>query len=223
MAINTLIIDDHPLIVEANKTALKQIAAKTKGRSFKIRTANSSDNAIKAINEFKKSKLLDLVFLDIRLEPSSDGTIISGEDLGLQIRQEFPDVKIIVITTFNDNTRLSSILKNVNPDSLMVKNDLTPKVLIKAIETVLDNDTYYCKTSSKLIRTLLTNDITLDAHDRRILYELSIGTKMNELPKMLPLSLGGVENRKRRLLDMFNLSSRDDKKLIKIAKERGFI
>lgn len=223
MTINTLIIDDHPLIIEANTTALRHLASNNKDLNFKIKTANSCDSAVNIIESISKNEMLDLVFLDIRLNPSIDGSIISGEDLGIKIRNLFKNVKIIVITTFNDNSRLNSILKSVNPESLMVKNDLTPKSLINAIEAVLNGDTYYCNTTSKLVRSLLTNDISLDEHDRKILYELSIGTKMNELPNILPFSIGGIEFRKRRLLDIFNVSSRDDRLLIKIAREKGFI
>jgi len=223
MTINTLIIDDHPLIVEANKIALKKLASINEDINFSIKTANSCDSAVNIIDNFSKKESLNLVFLDIRLNPSKDGKIISGEDLGIKIRNQFQDVKIIVITTFNDNTRLNSILKSIDPDSLMVKNDLTPKNLIKAIEAVLNNDTYYCKTTSKLIRALIKNNITLDDLDRRIIYQLSIGTKMNELPDILQFSLGGIEKRKRRLQDIFNVSSRDDRQLIHIAREKGFI
>jgi DNA-binding NarL/FixJ family response regulator len=223
MTINTLIIDDHPLIVEANKTALKHVSSNNENLNFTITIANDCDSAINVIDNYPKNEKLDLVFLDIRLDPSKDSSILSGEDIGLIIKKKFEEVKIIVITTFNDNTRLNSILKNVDPDGLMVKNDLTPKNLIRAIEAVINNDTYYCKTTSKLIRSLIKNDVTLDEVDRKILYELSIGTKMNELPNMLPLSLGGIEFRKRRLLDVFNVTSREDRQLIQIAREKGFI
>lgn len=223
MTINTLIIDDHPLIIEANIIALKHFTSINKDVNFKINAANNCDSAINLIDSFSEKNPLDLVFLDIRLNPSKDGSILSGEDLGIKIRNQFKEVKIIVITTFNDNSRLNSILENVNPDGLMVKNNLTPKTLIKAIETVIDNGTYYCKTSSKLIRTLLSNDITLDAIDRRILYELSVGTKMNELPNIIPLSISGIEHRKRRLQVIFNVNSNDDKSLILKARDKGFI
>jgi DNA-binding NarL/FixJ family response regulator len=221
--INTLIIDDHPLIVQANKIALKQLESNNNNLNFKIEVANSCDSAINIIDNYPKNRSLDLVFLDIKLNPSKDGRIISGEDIGIKIRNQFQNAKIIVLTMFNDNSRLNSIFRSVDPDGLMVKNDLTPKNLVQAIEAVINGDTYYCKTSSKLIRSLIKNDIVLDELDRKILYELSIGTKMIELPNLLPLSIGGVEFRKRRLLDIFNIGSRDDRQLIKTAKEKGFI
>ena len=66
---------------------------------------------------------MDIVFLDIKLPPSKDGKILSGEDLGIKINQLLPDTKIIISTTFNDNYRIHNILENINPDGFLIKND----------------------------------------------------------------------------------------------------
>ena len=63
----------------------------------------------------------------------------------------------------------------------------------------------------------------LDDIDRRILYELSIGTKTKDLPALVPLSLTGIEKRKRLLKQIFDIDSTDDRELILAAKEKGFI
>jgi hypothetical protein len=65
----------------------------------------------------------------------------------------------------------------------------------------------------------MLNDFLLDKIDRRLLYQLSIGTKTTDLPEILPPSIAGVEKRKRN----FNVSNLDDKGLITIVKEKGFI
>ena len=59
--------------------------------------------------------------------------------------------------------------------------------------------------------------------DRKILYELSQGTKMNELPNVLPLSIAALERRKRILKDVFNVSGKGDRDLLKLAQNKGFI
>lgn len=223
MIYNTLIIDDHPMIVEGYKSALNHIEKNTKDINFEISIASNCDTALDKIKNSSTGKKFDLVFLDIQLSPSKDGTVLSGEDLGVKIRQLFDDVLIIVATTFNDNFRLNNIIHNVEPDALMVKNDLTTKSLKRAIEAVLNNESYYCKTASKLIRSVFKNDFILDRYDRRLLHELSIGTKMKDMPNKLPFSIGGIEQRKRKLKEVFNISSIDDRKLIQIAREKGFI
>ena len=222
---SVLIIDDHPLIVEAYKTAFNFVSEKNKNILFNINVANNCDSAIELIdkNYVLKEKKLDIVFLDIRLPPSKDGKILSGEDLGIKINSLLPNVKIIISTTLNDNYRVHSIFKSINPDGFLIKNDITPKELIDAIDTVITDPPYYSKTVTKLLRKQISSDFILDEIDRKILYELSIGTKMKELPNLVPLSLAGIERRKKMLKQVFNIKSSNDSEMIMAAREKGFI
>lgn len=220
---SVLIIDDHPLITNAYETAFNY-CEQNESISFYIQTAQDCDSGFELINEFyKKDKKLDIVFLDIRLPPSKDGKMLSGEDLGLKIKKMLPETKIIVSTTFNNNYRIHSIFKSLNPDGFLIKNDITPKELIEAIHTIVNDPPYYTKTVIKLLRNQVANDFLLDSIDRKILYELSIGTRMKDLPDIVPLSIAGIEKRKRHLKHIFNISSSDDKELLYIVKEQGFI
>lgn len=221
---NALIIDDHPLIVEAYKSSFTYIANEDDNISFNVSLANDCDTAYSIIKDFSISNTnIDIIFLDMRLPPSKDGTILSGEDLGLKINDLLPEAKIIVSTTFNDNYRVHSILKNINPDGFLVKNDITPIELVTAIKDVLDDTPYYSKTVMKLLRSEISNSYLLDDIDRRILYEISIGTKTKALPGLVPLSLAGIEKRKRILKQIFEIEGSDDRELILMAKEKGFI
>ncbi|MEQ6123212.1 response regulator [Pseudotenacibaculum sp. MALMAid0570] len=219
-----LIVDDHPLICEAYKSAFIHIGKKDSSISFDIEVAHNCDDAFSYIkNCTSDEKHLALVFLDMSLPPSQDGKILSGEDLGLKINELLPETKIIVSTTFNDNYRVHSIFKNINPDGFLIKNDITPQELVTAIQEVILDPPYYSKTVVKLLRNQVSSDLLLDKIDRQILYELSIGTKMKELPAIVPLSIAGIEKRKRHLKQIFNISSADDRELLLLAKEKGFI
>ncbi|MFY0605014.1 MAG: response regulator transcription factor [Flavobacteriaceae bacterium] len=221
---NALIIDDHPLISEAYKSAFLYIQKQDSGISFEIQVAHDCETAYEIIEHFSiHKKQLDIVFLDMSLPPSKDKKILSGEDLGLHINSLLPEAKIIVSTTFNDNYRIHSIFKNINPDGFLIKNDITPKELVSAIKEVLTQPPYYSKTVMKLLRKQVSSDFLLDDIDRKILYELSVGTKMKELQDLVPLSNAGIEKRKRHLKQIFNITSQDDRELILIAKEKGFI
>lgn len=219
-----LIIDDHPLISEAYKSAFLYLSKQDKSYSFSIDIAHNCDDAIKAIDAYAKSENdLDIVFLDISLPPSTDGKILSGEDLGLKINELMPETKIIVSTTFNDNYRIHSIFKNINPDGFLIKNDITPQELVTAIKEVVNEPPYYSKTVVKLLRKQISNEFLLDDIDRKILYEISIGTKNKDLPSAVPLSTPAIDKRKRHLKQIFNIQSSDDRELILVAKEKGFI
>ncbi|MFL0202592.1 hypothetical protein [Tenacibaculum maritimum] len=75
----------------------------------------------------------------------------------------------------------------------------------------------------KLLRNETLSDHVIDDLDRKILYELSIGTKMKNLPGVVPLSITAIERRKREIKKMFSISSLDDRDLILTAREKGFI
>jgi DNA-binding NarL/FixJ family response regulator len=214
-----LIVDDHPLITEAYKSALVQINEEVNEMVFSIKIANNIDSALKIM----KKEALDLVFLDIRLPPSSDGEILSGEDLGIRINEKSPKPKIIISTTFNDNYRIHSIFKSLDPEGFLIKNDITPDELLTAVKTVINDPPYYSKTVIKLLRNEVSSDFLLDKIDRQLLYELSVGTKMKDLPNVIPLSIAGIEKRKRHLKVIFDVEKQDDKALIMMAKEKGFI
>lgn len=218
-----LLIDDHPLISEAYKSAFRYIETQDSTYKFTILTANDCDSAFTIIHDHATNGHIDIVFLDMRLPPSKDGKILSGEDLGLKINHLMPQTRIVVSTTFNDNYRVHSIFKNIDPDGFLIKNDITPQELVTAIKEVLTQPPYYSKTVMKLLRKQVSNDFLLDDIDRKILYELSIGTKTKELQNLVPLSGAGIEKRKRHLKQIFDTSSMDDRELILIAKEKGFI
>ncbi len=219
-----LLIDDHPLITNAYKSSFNYISKHNDTMSFNIDVAHDCDTADRKIEYFStNNKVLDIVFLDICLPPSKDGNILSGEDLGLKIKKLIPNTKIIVSTTFNDNYRVHSIFKTLDPDGFLTKNDINPKSLATAIKTVIINPPYYSKTVIKLLRKEVSNDFILDAIDRKLLYELSIGTMMKDLPKILLLSLPAIEKRKIRIKQIFDAVSPQDKELLQIAKEKGFI
>jgi DNA-binding NarL/FixJ family response regulator len=220
---HVLIIEDHPLITEAYKKAFSQISSKTPNLNFMISTANTCDAAYLKINEASRQQGLDIVFLDIKLPPSKEGIILSGEDLGLKIIELLPSSKIIVSTTFNDNYRINSIFKSLNPDGFLIKNDLNPKELVLAIESIIEGNSYYSKSVIELMRKLTANDFLIDAIDRKLLYELSKGTKMSQLPDIIPLSVSTLEKRKRVLKEIFDIADKDDRDLFRIAEEKGFI
>jgi len=221
MQTNTvLIIDDHPIIADAYKSALLKITSEDKTIDFSIEMVTTCDAAFEKINN---NKAIDLIFLDMKLPKSSDGQFLSGEDLGVEIRKQLPDTKIIVATTYNDNYRVNNILKSINPEGFLIKNDITPSDLITAIETVVKGTPYYSKTVLKLLRTHVNHDFFLDKIDRQLLYELSIGAKMVDLPKTIPMSIGGIERRKRQLKEIFDIQKESDKVLVELAKDKGFI
>jgi len=218
-----LIIDDHPLICDAYVNALQQVMNENQHIRMQIESAENCDAAKEKIMNSWTNDSWDLVFLDIRLPASKDRRILSGEDLGELIRENHPLAKIIVATTFNDNYRIQNIFNSLNPEGFLIKNDLDPKELVTAIVKIMQGGVHYSQTVSNLMRTKMHTNINIDKIDRQILFELSLGTKMKDLPNIVPLSIAGIEKRKRILKQVFDVEDQGDKALILRAKELGFI
>lgn len=218
---HALIIDDHPIIADAYESALKKLFSKDYNLSTKI--LDNIDAIIRSMEDPEFLSSQDLILLDIKLPPAKDKSLLSGEDIGVEIRKRDYKGKIIVSTTFNDNYRLYSIMQNVDPDGFLVKNDINPNELLNAIDCVLKDPPYYSKTVLQLLRKQISNDFVLDNIDRRLLYELSCGTKMKELPEFLPLSIAGIERRKRSLKIIFDVENEGDRGLVEVARKKGFL
>lgn len=221
---SVLIVEDHPLTSSAYKTAFNRVSAGNADLDFKITIVDNCDKAVREIQKATDGeRKIDIVFLDINLKPSKDLTILSGEDLGIRIKRLLPAAKIMISTTLYDNHRIQSIIKSIDPDGFLVKNDFNAKELITAIKKLIAKPPYYSTTVLQSIRQKAAAKYALDSIDRRLLFELSTGTKMKDLPEVLPLSMAGIEKRKRHLLEVFGLKKRNDRDLILKAKEKGFI
>ena len=222
--IKLLMVDDHPVIIEAYKNILASEDFKEE-YEFSIDTAFNCDSGIEKINNSVKNGRYDILFLDIQLPPSSDGKIISGEDLAVYAKKILPEAKIIVLTTFNDSHRIHNILKIANPDSLLIKDDLTSKELLKALNTIMNGAPYYSTTVSKFFRKQSINfgQSLLDDVNKKIIYYLSKGIKTKNLPEHVHLSLSAIEKRKVQIREILDLKTKNVDELLKEAKKKGFI
>lgn len=216
--LNILMIDDHHSIIEGYKNVL------SKNKNFKLRIikANSCDQAVQAINISKNTTPFDVVFLDIQLPASKDGTITSGEDLAILIDREIPEAKIIISTMFDNPQRLNNILLTVPHNGILIKSDSTAKIILKAFETILEGENYYSNTVKKITNKIVLSDEQIDEFNRKILFHLSNGVKTKNLVEYIPLSLSAIEKRKNYIKQLLNVIG-DDEQLLIEAKKRGFI
>ncbi len=223
--INVLIVDDHPMIIDILKMTLLQLAAAKKKLKFQIETACSCENAYLKMEKSKNIEPFDLILLDIGLPPSKKHRLFSGEDVGERARELFKNIKVVVFTSHFCNHKLFNIFKTINPEGFLVKSEINYEDMIKAIYDVICGITYYSKTILQLLRNHMSTDILLDRTDREILYYLSLGLRVKDLPSSVNLSLAGIERRKRHLYDVFNVKTRkkDNRELIQLAREKGFV
>lgn len=218
-----LIIDDHPIIVEAYSNALLNSISHNVKLQFHIESAYDCHSGYEKIFNTPSKKPYDIIVLDLNLPHSEKHNIFSGLDLGLQIKQKTPLTKVMVITHYNDSMRLNYILHNLDPEGLLIKSDIMCSDFVNAIISLMEGDTFYTETIRKLIRKTNSRGLHLDAIDIKILYEISNGAKMKELLELVPLGKSGIEKRRRSIKEKFENCNMSDRDMILLAKDKGFI
>mgnify|MGYP000079544671 FL=1 len=220
--IKILMIDDHPMIIEGYQNTL--LFTKKENQELEIDIANNCDEAITYMDKSVESETpYNVLFVDISLPPSTDGSMSSGEDLAEYARNVLPKAKIIILTMFNESFRIHNIIKTIDPEGFLIKSDLTSSELASAFQAVLNNPPFYSGTVNSHIRKSITSDIVIDEKNRKILHLLSQGVKTKNLAAHLDISLSAVEKRKKQLKDLFDVQDGQDESLLEEARKKGFV
>ncbi len=218
--INIIIVDDHPFIIEGYKNAINSYSASD--YEFTIKQANDCRTAYNIITN-PENGTFDIAFFDISMPPYEEKNIFSGEDLAVLIKERMPQCKVVLLTMHTELIKINNIIKNINPNGLVIKNDLTFDELLVAFDKILKGENYYSQTVVKFVSQSQYNTIDLDPFDKQILFHLSKGTKTKDIPSFVPLSLSAVEKRKLNLKEMFEIKGGSDIELIQEAKNKGLI
>lgn len=214
-------VDDHPMIIEGYQNTL--LATKKDHQHLEIDIANTCDMANDLIRKSADEDPYNICFFDIKLPPSSDGLITSGEDLAKIARLYLPDAKVVILTMFNESYRIHNIIKEIQPEGLLIKSDLTSSELAEAFQLILDNPPYYSSTVKGFVNTTMSSDIHLDDINRKILHLLSQGVKTKSLKEYIDLSMSAIEKRKKQLKLLFDVEDGKDESLLNEAREKGFL
>ncbi len=113
MSVKILIVDDHPLVLEG----LKSLLSESEG----ISVVGTATNAIDAI-AFLKSNEVDIAFLDINLPD------ISGIELCKKVKDQFPEVKTLALSTFSERAYVSRMIQN-GASGYLIKSSSKEEIL----------------------------------------------------------------------------------------------
>lgn len=216
-----LTVDDHEMSMMGYKYILERIDFN--GTSIQLDTAKSFDEGKEKIDLSLSGFGYDIIFLDVMLATYEEPDAKNGEDLGNYARVKSPESKIVFMSSFSDGYRVNSILSNLDPEGYLVKSDINKESLTTMVHTVMTSPPFYSKGTLATIRKRLANDLPLDQLDKDIMHLLSLGVKTKDMTKTIPLSLAGIESRKRHIKSLFDIDKQNDQALLHEAKQRGFI
>ncbi len=219
--IRILAVDDHEMIVLGYKYTIE--GCDFEKYKVTVNIAPSYQEGKEEIESSSNRMPYDIILLDIQMFPDSAKEERGGVDLGLLVRKISPTSKVVFLSSFSDSYHINNILKTVNPDGYMVKSEVDEKTLQDMVKTVIENPPYYTAAALQAIRRKMANEDQIDERDKKILYQLSIGTKTKDISSLVAASSTTVENRKRQLKVIFNVENGNDFALIEEARKRGFI
>ncbi|WP_125718145.1 response regulator [Flavobacterium ustbae] len=215
---NILIVDDHPFIIEGYKNAITRY--NTKQYEFSISQAHDCKSGYDII-ENNNSTRFDIAFLDISMPPYEEKEIFSGEDLARLLLKKMPSCKIILLTMYTELLKIKTIIRTIQPNGLIIKNDLTFDELLLAFDRVIKNEKYYSQSVVKMLNQTTHNAIEIDQYDKQILIHLEKRSSIDEMLQNIPISLNAIEKRKKHLKELLKIKNDSDQDLVKEAKSKG--
>lgn len=217
---NILIVDDHPFIIEGYKNAITRYNPQE--FEFLISQAKDCESAYNIITN-PDTIAFDIAFLDISMPSYEEKGIYNGEDLARLISEYMPGCKIILLTMYTELLKIKTIIKTINPNGLVIKNDLTFDELLFAFDKVIKNEIYYSQSVLKMLAQSEEDSIEIDQFDKEILFHISKGTKLSDIPQYIPISLGAIERRKIKLKELLKIEEGSDIDLVREAKNKGLL
>ncbi len=219
---NLFLVDDHPITIDAYINILSRLENSKTPKHFT--TAFSCQEAYTKIVERSQSQhTLDVAFLDISLPPYEEKNIQNGIDLGILIREYFPQCKIILLTMHSEPVLLYNAIQKINPEGFILKNDVNAQSLMIAYQSIVLGQKFYSSTINKVLSQAIIKKLNFDLIDCEIIALLSRGIRTKDMTERLELSLSTIEKRKSNIKTQLLNDKGTDKDIIDKAKNLGII
>lgn len=205
--VKVLIVDDHQMVIEGLKSLLQNEES--------VIVAGCANTAEKCL-QFLKMNSSDIILMDIGLPD------MSGIELCEIIKQKYPLVKIIALSTHNQGTYVRKMMEN-GADGYLLKN-VDKHEILKAIETVCQNKKYLTFEAEQALRyeNELQNKLPkLTNREKEVLILIVEGLTNAQICEKLFISIDTVDSHRKNLHSKLNV--KNTAMLIKFASENGFL
>lgn len=207
-----LVVDDQAIVRQGLKAMLEQ--------DEQINVVQEADNGASAIEILEKHHAIDLVLLDIRMPE------MNGMEATRIIKQRWPQIKVLILTTFNDEEYALETLKD-GASGFLLKTADSQKLIQAVYSTMNEGLPIHEDVAAKVIPKLLHNGERKESEEQVLLTErelevvklIGAGKTNKEIANRLFLSIGTVKNYVTTILQ--KLALRDRTQLAIYAVKHG--
>ena len=201
--IRVLCVDDHPLLREAITTLIAS--------QPDMLLMAAAPNGQEAIQQFRKYRP-DITLMDLRLPD------MSGTDALVAIRGEFPEARIVMLTTFEGDAEIHRALK-AGARGYLLKT-MPPGELVEVIRQVYAGKKPIPPQVAARLAEHFSDD-ALSGREVEVLQQVAGGNRNREIAERLFISEETVKVHIKHIMD--KLGAKDRTEAVVIAVRRGII
>ncbi|MBD1425077.1 response regulator [Sphingobacterium arenae] len=202
--INVAIVDDHKILTEGLQSLIQD-----SGIAQVVGVAHSATECRLSLGFWKP----DILLLDVGLPDTS------GLDFCKEIKEQFPKIKVLALTTHNEYAIVRQMLDN-GASGYLIKNAMADEVLM-GIEVVAAGGTFLCHEIDLLMKRPSEKNIWLSPRERELLRLISEGLTNTEIADQIFLSPETIRGYRKNLL--LKLGAKNTAVLVKMAIEQKLI
>jgi DNA-binding NarL/FixJ family response regulator len=196
-------VDDHPLLREGIATIVNNQPDMT--------LVSQAANGTEAIQQYRRHRP-DVTLMDLRLPD------LSGIDAMIAIRAEFPEARIIMLTTFEGDVEVQRALE-AGARGYVLKN-MPPNELVQVIRQVHAGKKRVPPELATQLAEHMSDD-NLTPREVEVLQQVAGGNRNRDIAELLFISEETVKVHVKHIMD--KLGAKDRTQAIAIAVRRGII
>lgn len=204
MKTSVFIVDDHFMVIEGIRAFFQN--------DKQIEWMGHATNAASCL-AFLKKQQPDVILMDINLPD------VSGVDLCKEVRQLYPSLFVLGLSTFNQQAIIRDMIDN-GASGYLLKNAPREEVL-KAITVVAAGKTYMSTEAAFALKETNNNLPLITRREREILKLIAQGLTNSEIAAQLFISVATVNTHRKSLLEKFE--AKNTAILIGKATKQGLV
>ena len=183
-------VDDHYMVIEGIRSLLQN--EKT------LDWMGHATNAESCLS-FLRLHEPDVILMDVNLPDKS------GIDLCKEVKQLYPSVAVLGLSTFNQQAIIRNMMDN-GASGYVLKN-AAKEELLEAINTVIKGKVYYSFEAISSLRKAEPHQLLITRREKEVLLLIAEGLTNAEISEKLFISIPTVNTHRKSLLEKFEVKN----------------